>query len=215
MNLASHLARNAGLRPDAPALARGDTVVATWAEMQARVARRAGGLLGRLGLHPRDRVALLMKNAPLYAELLYAAWHAGLCAVPINAKLHPREVAYILENSGAAAVFVDAGPRRDRRRRARRGQSDGAGLRRDRSGVRGAGHRRSRADGRGRGGRSRLALLHQRHDRPAQGRDAEPSQSSRHGAQLCRRCRPALGVAVACCTRHRCRTDPASTSCRT
>ena len=105
MNLVSHLARNAGLRPDAPALARGDTVVATWAEMQARVARRAGGLLGKLGLHPGDRVALLMKNAPLYAELLYAAWHAGLCAVPINAKLHPREVAYILENSGAAAVF--------------------------------------------------------------------------------------------------------------
>ncbi len=106
MNLASHLARNARLRPDAPALALGDQVVATWAEMQGRAARRASALRGKLGLRPGDRVALLMKNAPAYAELLYAAWHAGLAAVPVNAKLHAREVAFILENSGAAAIFA-------------------------------------------------------------------------------------------------------------
>jgi long-chain acyl-CoA synthetase len=106
MNLASHLARNARQRPDAPALALGDTVVATWAEMQARVARRAAGLRDTLGLRAGDRVALLMKNTPVYAELLYAAWHGGLSAVPVNAKLHPREVAFILENSGAAAIFA-------------------------------------------------------------------------------------------------------------
>jgi acyl-CoA synthetase (AMP-forming)/AMP-acid ligase II len=47
-----------------------------------------------------------MKNTPEYVACLYACWHAGLVAVPINAKLHPREIAFILENSGAAVVFV-------------------------------------------------------------------------------------------------------------
>ena len=51
-----------------------------------------------LGLRKGDRVAIMMKNAPAFFEVLYGAWHAGLNAVPINAKLHPREAAYILEN---------------------------------------------------------------------------------------------------------------------
>ena len=47
-----------------------------------------------------------MHNQPAYLEVLHAAWIAGLAVVPINAKLHPREVAYILEDSGAAALFA-------------------------------------------------------------------------------------------------------------
>jgi long-chain acyl-CoA synthetase len=35
-----------------------------------------------------------------------AAWIAGLAVVPINSKLHPKEVAFILEDSRAAALFV-------------------------------------------------------------------------------------------------------------
>src|SRR5439155_8608331 len=35
-----------------------------------------------------------------------AVWHAGLTAVPMNAKLHQREFAYILENSGARLCFA-------------------------------------------------------------------------------------------------------------
>ncbi len=106
MNLAAHLARAARLWPQRPALASGTAVVADWAGMQARVARLAGALRGRLGLRPGDRVALQMRNSPVYAELLYACWHAGLAAVPINAKLHPREIAYIFDHSGALAAFV-------------------------------------------------------------------------------------------------------------
>jgi acyl-CoA synthetase (AMP-forming)/AMP-acid ligase II len=37
---------------------------------------------------------------------MYAIWHAGLCAVPMNAKLHPRELAFILQNSGARVCFA-------------------------------------------------------------------------------------------------------------
>ena len=47
-----------------------------------------------------------MKNCPEFYELLFACWHAGLTAVPMNAKLHAKEFAYIIENSGAKACFV-------------------------------------------------------------------------------------------------------------
>jgi long-chain acyl-CoA synthetase len=51
-------------------------------------------------------VALAMRNCPEYYEILFACWHAGLTAVPMNAKLHPKEFAYILENAGAKACFA-------------------------------------------------------------------------------------------------------------
>ena len=47
-----------------------------------------------------------MKNCAEYHEVLFACWQAGLVAVPMNAKLHPKEFAYILEDSGAKACFV-------------------------------------------------------------------------------------------------------------
>jgi acyl-CoA synthetase (AMP-forming)/AMP-acid ligase II len=60
----------------------------------------------KLNLKAGDRVALAMKNCPEFYEILFACWHAGLTAVPMNAKLHAKEFAYILENSGAKACFV-------------------------------------------------------------------------------------------------------------
>ncbi len=60
----------------------------------------------KLNLKRGERVALAMKNCPEFYEVLFACWHAGLTAVPMNAKLHAREFAYILENSGARACFV-------------------------------------------------------------------------------------------------------------
>lgn len=107
MNLAQGLRRAAQVYGHRPALSSGKRVVASYAEMAERVQRIAGGLLA-LGLRPGDTVALLMANAPAYLEHLYAIWHAGLAAVPINAKLHPREVVWILENSQARALILDA-----------------------------------------------------------------------------------------------------------
>jgi long-chain acyl-CoA synthetase len=49
---------------------------------------------------------MAMKNCPEYYEVLFACWHARLAAVPINAKLHPREFEYIVDNSGAKLAFV-------------------------------------------------------------------------------------------------------------
>jgi long-chain acyl-CoA synthetase len=106
MNAAQLLRASARRLPQAPALALGARTVATYARFADRVERLAGGLRGRHGLRPGERVALAMKNCPEYFEVLFACWHAGLCAVPVNAKLHAREFAYILENAGARLCFV-------------------------------------------------------------------------------------------------------------
>ena len=106
MNLVQLLLRSARWLPERPALARGKTPVRTYREMAARISRLSSGLRTRLSLEPGDRVALAMKNCPEFYELLFACWHAGMTAVPMNAKLHPKEFAYILENSGAKACFV-------------------------------------------------------------------------------------------------------------
>ena len=83
------------------------------------------GAFAAAGLAPGDRVAIVSRNVPEYVEILFGCWWAGLIAVPVNAKLHPKELAFILANSGARWAFVDApGTRRlpaidDERDRAR------------------------------------------------------------------------------------------------
>ena len=106
MNLAQLLHSAARRLPRAGALALGTRTVATYGELSTRVARLAAALRERFGLAPGDRVALVMKNCPEYYEVLFACWHAGLGAVPVNAKLHPKEVAYIIGNSGAKLCFA-------------------------------------------------------------------------------------------------------------
>ncbi|MDQ1629049.1 MAG: hypothetical protein QOI54_2793 [Actinomycetota bacterium] len=107
MNLASWVERHGRRRRHEPAIAVGDVVHATWSEFSARVSGGAGGLRGALGLEPGDRLAILMRNRPEYLEVQFAAWHAGLVAVPVNARLHRAEIAYILEHSGTRAVVTD------------------------------------------------------------------------------------------------------------
>ena len=107
VNIARLLLRSAHAYPTLPALALGKRAICTYAELAARVARLAAGLARQLS--PNDRVALVMQNCPQYVELLFACWHAGLCAVPVNAKLHPRELEFILQHSGARLCFASSG----------------------------------------------------------------------------------------------------------
>lgn len=108
MNPAAWVERHAHRRPDEPALAEGGRVHATWREFAVRMAGSAAGLRDRHGLSPGDRVAIVMRNRPEYLEALYATWHAGLVAVPVNARLHRDEIAYILEDSESTVVVTDA-----------------------------------------------------------------------------------------------------------
>ena len=108
MNLALFLERAGRDDPRRPALGFGARVLRSYGDMAGRVARLAGALRS-LGLNPGDRVAILGKNSPDYVEVLYAIWHAGLAAVPANAKLHGAELGYILEQSSAQMCFTSDG----------------------------------------------------------------------------------------------------------
>jgi long-chain acyl-CoA synthetase len=105
MNIVTALERAARSAPEAPAIYRGEAAWASYGELARRVARLAAGLRLRAGLAPGERLAIAMPNAPEYLEALYAAWWAGLAVVPVNAKLHPREVAFIREDAGARLLI--------------------------------------------------------------------------------------------------------------
>lgn len=106
MNLALLLDRAGRCFTDRPALALGARVVCDYRTLAGRAAVLAATLRGPLGLRPGDRVTLVMKNCPEYAELMFACWQAGLTVVPVNSKLAAAEFQYILDHSGARACFV-------------------------------------------------------------------------------------------------------------
>jgi long-chain acyl-CoA synthetase len=54
-----------------------------------------------------------MPNHPEYLVVRYAAWYAGLSVVPINAKLHVREINYMLQHSGSKVCFVSSSLQKD------------------------------------------------------------------------------------------------------
>jgi long-chain acyl-CoA synthetase len=89
-----------------PALGLGSQVVRRYSDLAKRAAQLASSLRERFALRPGDRVAIAAKNCPEYIELMFGVWHAGLAAVPANAKLHGRELSYILEHSGARTCFA-------------------------------------------------------------------------------------------------------------
>jgi long-chain acyl-CoA synthetase len=105
-NLAVLLAHAARTWPHLPAIAQGDGALHSYSELGRRAARLAAAL-ANAGLRSGYRVALVSRNAPAYVEALFACWWAGLVAVPVNSKLHPQELAFVLADSGARFAFVD------------------------------------------------------------------------------------------------------------
>lgn len=108
MNLALWLERAGSSHGDRPALGFGSRVIKRYGEVAGRSARLAASLRDRFFLQPGERVAIVAKNSPDYVELMFGIWHAGLAAVPANAKLHGRELSYILEHSGARICFASS-----------------------------------------------------------------------------------------------------------
>lgn len=107
MNLAALLLDVARRQPDYPAVTEDGN---TWSYeiFAGRVTALAGGLRGR-GLAPGDRVVLWMENSAALLESMFACWTAGLAAVPVNAKLHPNEVAHIATDCAARLAIVTPG----------------------------------------------------------------------------------------------------------
>jgi len=108
MNVALWLESTARSSPSAPALLDGTKIAANYGEFAHRAASIAESLKHRHGIEHGDRVAVFMANRTEYLECLYGIWWAGAVAVPVNAKLHGREAAWILQHSESKLVFVTA-----------------------------------------------------------------------------------------------------------
>lgn len=91
--------------PDKPALICAATgAVTTYRELDER-SNRLAQLLHARGLRRGDHVAIFMDNNPRYVEVLWAALRSGLYLTPINRFLTAEEVAYIVEDCDAKALF--------------------------------------------------------------------------------------------------------------
>ena len=108
MNISRTLQTVAKHLPQAPAISFEGRQL-TYSAFEHQVGCIAGALRGRHGLADNDRVALAMENSLEFLPALYGIWRAGLCAVPVNAKLHPKELAWIIADSGAKLVFATQG----------------------------------------------------------------------------------------------------------
>ncbi|MGB7034371.1 MAG: AMP-binding protein, partial [Xanthobacteraceae bacterium] len=104
MNLASWVEKWGRAEGERTAIARGTAVHATYRQWAGRTRSLAGNL--RALCAPEDRVAIAMSNRPEFLEALFAIWHAGLVAVPMNAKLHSDELGYIVAHAEAALILA-------------------------------------------------------------------------------------------------------------
>ena len=68
--------------------------------------------LVRAGLRPGDRIGILSLNRVEFVATLLGAMRAGVVPVPVNVKLPPDGVAYILRDAGARLVFAEPATRR-------------------------------------------------------------------------------------------------------
>ncbi len=83
-------------------------VATSYAQLESHANRVANALL-RAGIQPGDRVAFLGKNSIAYFEALIGAAKARAVMTPINWRLAPPEIAYVLDHSEARVLFVGAG----------------------------------------------------------------------------------------------------------
>jgi fatty-acyl-CoA synthase len=106
MTMSDQLARHARKTPDVPAL-RFDGAGRSYGELDERVTRLARALADR-GVGTGDRIAVLALNGMEAWEAYLAGVRLGAIVVPVNFRLVADEVAYVLTDSGATALVVDA-----------------------------------------------------------------------------------------------------------
>ncbi|MGH3375441.1 MAG: acyl-CoA synthetase [Actinoallomurus sp.] len=98
-------ARSARIRPEAVAFRQGERSV-RYAEAARRVDALAAGLAG-LGVRKGDRVAYLAPNDIATFEAFFAATRLGALFVPLNTRLAPPEIGYLLADCGARVLLHD------------------------------------------------------------------------------------------------------------
>jgi acyl-CoA synthetase (AMP-forming)/AMP-acid ligase II len=95
---------NARRYPSKTAVVYGDRRL-TWAAVDERANRLGTYLLGR-GLAKGDRVAVCVRNSGEWPEITYGLAKAGLVLVPINTRLTPPEIQFIVEDSDCRGALV-------------------------------------------------------------------------------------------------------------
>jgi long-chain acyl-CoA synthetase len=103
--LTHFVSRFAALRGALPALVDERGAV-SWRELDLRTNRLVHALRG-LGLGAGDVIAIYAGNCREYYELMLAANHAGIVYVPVNWHFSPEELAYVIADSGAKALFAE------------------------------------------------------------------------------------------------------------
>jgi acyl-CoA synthetase (AMP-forming)/AMP-acid ligase II len=101
LNLFSLLDQAACRYGDRGAVFHGERQLHTWGALRDRALR----LATTLGA-PGARVAVASENRPEIVELMFAIWASECVVVPINYKLHPREMEQILDDAGVSQVFA-------------------------------------------------------------------------------------------------------------
>ncbi|ORB11895.1 fatty-acid--CoA ligase FadD5 [Mycobacterium noviomagense] len=104
-NWVNQLERHALMQPQAAALRfLGKTL--TWGQLRHRVAALADAL-SRRGVGFGDRVMILMLNRPEFMEAVLAANMIGAIAVPVNFRLTPTEVAFLVGDCDAQVMITE------------------------------------------------------------------------------------------------------------
>lgn len=104
-NWTNQLSRHALMQPDATALRYlGRTT--TWAELDRRVSALAGALRRR-GVGFGDRVLILMLNRTEFIESFLAANRLGAIAVPVNFRMTPREIAFLVTDCDSRVMIAE------------------------------------------------------------------------------------------------------------
>ena len=91
----------------APALILSGGGTVSYAELFAR-SQRVAALLHEAGLRPGDGVALVLPNRPEFFEITWGCQLSGLYYTAVNTHFTPDEVGYVVGDSDAKAVFLDA-----------------------------------------------------------------------------------------------------------
>ena len=103
MNIADHAKTAAESR--ALILAEGDII--SFGDLYAR-SQRVAAILHEAGLRRGDGVALVLPNRPEFFEITWGCQLSGLYYTAVNTHFTPDEVAYVIDDSDAKAVFLDA-----------------------------------------------------------------------------------------------------------
>ena len=104
MNIFNLLANAARRYPQSGAVYQGEEQRLTFEALLDRALRLSAALRtqGKAG----DRVLIASKNRVEMVEIMFGIWAAGMIAVPLNAKLHPREMADIAQDCVPILTFA-------------------------------------------------------------------------------------------------------------